>query len=292
MGKNANLIRDHVNLEDKVWYGTDILISRRLRDNAPLPGPIRCSMLSLVACLKGTITYKLNLKLMHWVAPSVTLITPDSVLEHCDTSPDSEGCVIAVSSDFLKRLQIYSTYQSFASITSKPIMQLNQNDLDNFHLYFDLVYKLVHSPKTPLNDKLVLDVLQSFFNYFLHRYEELELHKEQEEFKSRGEYVCSEFMKLANEYSVDRKDIGFYADKLSLSEKYLSNVVKRVTGKSPTLWIRWIVVQKATSLLFDLSKSIQQISDELNFATPSHFTAYFKKELGCTPKQYRKSLGM
>ncbi|MCR4965911.1 MAG: helix-turn-helix domain-containing protein [Bacteroidales bacterium] len=291
MKKTATPIRDHANLEDKLWYGTDILISRHMGDNAPLPGPMKCSMWGLILCDKGSISYKLNMKPMTWVAPSLMLVTPDTILECIETSPDTSGCAITFSTEFVKNLNIFTNYHSVGSVIHKPIFNLTEDDLETYYLYFNLVFKLVNHPKTPVNDMLIANVLQSFINFFLHRYEEFELNEEQNDFKSRGEYICSEFLKLVNHHVVEHRKLTYYAGKMNLSEKYLSNVIKRVTGKSPSHWIRWSLVQHATSMLFDLTKSIQQISDELLFSTPSHFTAYFKKEMGCTPKSYRQNLG-
>lgn len=280
-----------IDFNEKLWYGTDVLICKRLEDMAPSPGVISCPTMALTGCFKGNVSYRINYKPIEWKAPSISLLMPGNILEFMSASPDFEGCVIAISPNFLKNIPISTHYQTFGIITSKPTMSLNDDDMEMFQLYFNLTYRLMKLPKNAVNDTLLSNVLQSFLNYFLFRYEDHEIKVSPEDFRSRSEYLCCEFMKLTNRYAAKKRELDFYANELHISEKYLSNVVKRVTQKSPSHWIRWAVVQQASSLLFDMSKSIQQISDELEFSTPSHFTSYFKKERGCTPKEYRKNLG-
>lgn len=289
-GKKINKIIDHPNLEEKIWYGTDILISNNLKDNAPVPIS-RCPFFALVACTKGELSYKVNFKCFQWQATTLFAITPNAVIEHLGHSEDSEGCVIAISPKFMKNLQLYASMKAFGNLTNKPFLKLTEEDTETFHLYFQLCYRLASQKQNSINDILIANVLQSFFNYFLNKYEVQESQQPANTFKNRSEYICSEFLKLVNLYAVNEREISFYASQLFLSEKYLSNVVKQTTQRTPSDWIRGAVIQQATALLFDLSKSIRQISDELNFSSPSHFNTYFKKEMGCTPLQYRSNLG-
>ena len=79
----------------------------------------------------------------------------------------------------------------------------------------------------------------------------------------------------------------FYADKLCLTPKYLSSVIHEVSGKFAGEWIDDHVVTLAKSLLTSSMKTIQEISYDLNFTTPSSFTKYFKRITGDTPREYR-----
>jgi AraC-like DNA-binding protein len=81
--------------------------------------------------------------------------------------------------------------------------------------------------------------------------------------------------------------VGFYAKKLCMAPKYLSAVIKEKTGKSAFEWINDYVILEAKSLLKSTNMTIQQISDELNFANQSFFGKYFKRLAGMSPKSYR-----
>lgn len=102
--------------------------------------------------------------------------------------------------------------------------------------------------------------------------------------------VCEKFISLVSDNFKEHREIGFYADKLCISNKYLSSLLKQETGMSALEWIERYVVLYAKSCLSSTSMSIQQISDELDFPSQSVFGKYFKRVEGMSPKAYRQSL--
>ncbi|MDR1673524.1 MAG: helix-turn-helix domain-containing protein, partial [Bacteroidales bacterium] len=76
--------------------------------------------------------------------------------------------------------------------------------------------------------------------------------------------------------------------KLCLTSKHLSAVIKKTTGKSAFEWINDYVILEAKSLLRATNMTVQQISEELNFANQSFFGKFFKRAVGVSPKEYRQ----
>ena len=89
-------------------------------------------------------------------------------------------------------------------------------------------------------------------------------------------------------YKQDRS-VSFYADKLCLTSKYLSTVIKEVTGRSVLAWINETVIAEAKILLKTSEMTVMQISEELNFPNPSFFGRFFKQYTGVTPLKYRNN---
>ena len=84
------------------------------------------------------------------------------------------------------------------------------------------------------------------------------------------------------------RSISFYAEKLCLTPKYLSSVIKQATGKLAGTWIDECVILEAKTQLKCSGKSIQQIAEELNFANQSFFGKYFKHHTGMSPSKYKE----
>ena len=84
------------------------------------------------------------------------------------------------------------------------------------------------------------------------------------------------------------RSIGFYAERLCLTPKYLSQVVHAVSGRHAGEWIRDYVILEAKALLKSGQYTTQQVADMLNFPNQSFFGVYFKKAVGCSPKAYRE----
>ena len=104
----------------------------------------------------------------------------------------------------------------------------------------------------------------------------------------RGQETLHRFLSLVNEYAGRERTVSFYADKLSLTPNWLSNVVKATSGKTVMDWINVAVVQKAKLALAYSDAPVYAIADELHFASESIFSRYFKRETGFSPVEFRK----
>lgn len=104
----------------------------------------------------------------------------------------------------------------------------------------------------------------------------------------RGKAVFDRFMELVSEYHMRERSVGFYADKLCITPKYLSKLVKSVSGRSAPEWIDDYVMLEAKNMLKYSRLPIKEIVSRLNFSNPSTFHKFFKAKAGVTPLKYRK----
>jgi len=105
---------------------------------------------------------------------------------------------------------------------------------------------------------------------------------------SRREQITQEFRKLVAQDFTRRKEVTYYATKLNITPKYLSEVLQVELGKSAKAFIDEFVIMEAKSLLRQTTMSIQEICHCLGFEDASHFTKSFKKLAKNTPTEYRK----
>ena len=105
----------------------------------------------------------------------------------------------------------------------------------------------------------------------------------------RNDYV-REFVRLVHLHYNRERSVAFYADRLFISPKYLSLLVKQATGRSAAKWIDDFVLMEAKNLLRFSGKNIQQIAYALNFSTQSSFGKYFKHLTGMSPSEYQKEI--
>ena len=81
--------------------------------------------------------------------------------------------------------------------------------------------------------------------------------------------------------------MGFYARQLCITPKYLTTLIKRISGLSVSEWIDNYVIIEAKTLLKYSHMSIQEIAYYLNFPNQSFFGSYFKRNTGMSPSQYK-----
>ena len=104
---------------------------------------------------------------------------------------------------------------------------------------------------------------------------------------SNGERIARCFRQLLARHYPDKKDVGFYASRLHLTPKYLSEVLVAQTGRSAKVLIDDYLSMEARSLLKQTSMSVQEISYWLGYDDVSYFCKVFKKWTGLTPFVYR-----
>lgn len=104
----------------------------------------------------------------------------------------------------------------------------------------------------------------------------------------RSKVVFDRFISVVSEYHTQERGMAFYADKLCLTPKYLSKLVKAASGRSAPDWIDAYVMLEAKNMLKYSDMPIKEIVSRLNFPNPSTFHKFFKANTGITPLQYRK----
>ncbi len=100
--------------------------------------------------------------------------------------------------------------------------------------------------------------------------------------------LYNQFMSLIAQHYREAHGVAFYADRLSISTRYLAQITERVVGKTPKKLIADYLMQEARMLLSTSTLTIQETSDRLGFSSQSLFASFFHAQQGCTPKEYRE----
>lgn len=103
-------------------------------------------------------------------------------------------------------------------------------------------------------------------------------------FQTLVETLCSQ-----EELDTEVRQPSFYAEQLNIHPNHLNAVVKRITDKTVSQIIQQYMITFAKSLLRQTELSVKEIAYRLHFNEPTHFNAFFKKQTGFTPQQYREN---
>ena len=113
--------------------------------------------------------------------------------------------------------------------------------------------------------------------------------KDFDESLRRSEKVFTNFLKMVEENCRKERRVAWYAQQLNITPKYLSEAVKRVSGRTAVEWVEDYVTMELRVLLKNSTKTIKEIANELNFPNQSFLGKYFKEHVGMAPSEYRKS---
>lgn len=101
--------------------------------------------------------------------------------------------------------------------------------------------------------------------------------------------LMSRFFTLLNEGNyIKHREVTWYADKLFVTSKYLSEVCKSVSGKGANYWINRYATIHIRRLLSDRDKTFTQIADMFEFSSPAYFSRFVQKNLGVSPSAFRQ----
>lgn len=99
--------------------------------------------------------------------------------------------------------------------------------------------------------------------------------------------LYNRLMEFLAQHHKEQREVSFYADKLSVTSRYLSDVTSRIVGKSPKQLIAEYVMKEAESLLSQTSLTVQEVAQELSFPTQAAFAKFFRQQKGCSPSDFR-----
>jgi AraC-like DNA-binding protein len=107
--------------------------------------------------------------------------------------------------------------------------------------------------------------------------------------QTRAEIIFTKFIKLLEGNFKQERRVGWYAEQLNITPKYLSETIKNVSRRTPNEWIDNYVTIEMRIQLRNSTKSIKEIAEEMNFANQSFLGKYFKEHVGISPSEYRKN---
>ena len=124
-----------------------------------------------------------------------------------------------------------------------------------------------------------LAMAQDFINVELTRESNLQ---------GRSSELYNQFISQVNNFCRTYSDVHFYADQLNVSSRYLAQVTRRISGKTPKAIIDEYIVKEIERELSTTTHTVQEIANTFGFSSQAHLTKFFKKMRGLTPSEYRK----
>lgn len=124
-----------------------------------------------------------------------------------------------------------------------------------------------------------LAMAQDFINVELTRESNLQ---------GRSSELYNQFISQVNNFCRTYSDVHFYADQLNVSSRYLAQVTRRISCKTPKAIIDEYIVKEIERELSTTTHTVQEIANTFGFSSQAHLTKFFKKMRGVTPSAFRQ----
>ena len=282
-------IRFIQNIPGVITLGEDFAIFDDLNAIPVLEHPIRIEALAFSMCLKGHM--ELSLDMEHYsIAPGdIILIRPNNILQYISHSDDLSAVFIAMNVH--STLDIISLIKrtlppTYHYMKEAPLIHLNDHERQCVSEYYRLLKTKAAATDNPMRREIIVNILRAMIYDLI--YISQQKIPQSNTSKGREDQLTELFIRQMENSFREHRDVAYYADKLCLTPKYLSQMVKKATGRTAGQWIDYRVILEAKILLQATDMTVQQISQELNFPNQSFFGKYFKNLTGISPQKYRK----
>ena len=290
-------IRKLVSAQRGLELGDDFFIInvKYSEDLQFLKYPCRSDAYIAIFCKSGRVNIELNLRSYTVSEKMLFLSTPGNIVKVNETSSNdldaSSFIVLAISKEYLTSIHFdfKKLFDDRLNLLSDPCVQLSDKNLSFCSEYLELFDSLMKSDFA--NRKEAVGALIASLFYVLSGQVETNLEKLTEpkapSSSTRMKLLFEHFMSLVTEYHTSQRNMSFYADSLGLTPKYLSKLIKHISGRSGPDWIDSFVILEAKNMLKYTDVSIKEIVYNLHFPNPSVFYKFFKTHTGITPSEYR-----
>ena len=275
------------NLTHQVGDSGVFLLNQRIdRPGVAINIPYRRNFYAVGICLRGRA--ELNVNLEHYTITPDCLITkpPHTINQWTSMSDDFATLTVFFTGEFIGTHPMTLDRFPFFDSVARHIIAVTSNQSVPIRACLLGIQQHYDSPH-PYRNELLKNQISSLL------YEVAAVYDQQRvvfpAIQTRSQVLATEFRKLITVYGSTRRSVKFYADELAITPKYLTEVVKEVTGKTAGESIEEVVILEAKILLQNPALAVSQIADRLRFSDPSTFSKFFKKSTGLSPVAYKQA---
>ncbi|OQP57187.1 hypothetical protein A3860_11535 [Niastella vici] len=287
-------MKDMNEFNDHSWHmdGLRVLFSKPERKKEILHYPFRSDSYWIALVMHGSLTIQLNGEEQVVHENSILIIPPHVVRQFDDTHANCKAACVAFTPDFMldtglsqRHIDLFEYLFNSRSTHIRLTPEDTARFLNVITLLREKNFSQEHHP-------FAAEVIRHFFNVFQFELAGL-YHKYSNQKKTvhdHKEEILWRFLALLSKHVKTERNLLFYANRLYVTPKYLTQTVKKLTGKTAGKYIDDLVIVEAKNLLRDPSLTIAQVADLLYFSDQFFFSKFFKRYTGITPSDYRKSV--
>lgn len=247
---------------------------------------IKVDVYTIIFCRKGTANIEIDLIPYEIVANTQLIIIAGSIVHNISNSDDFKISYITFKHEVYDEAtaQLEPSFTFF--LKEYPCVQLGEKRINKMNYLVEAMEDFYNEKTNCFRVKIFKNNIQSFLLDVYDKTRTLFKIDKSEEV-GRREELFIKFIHLIHKYCPQQREVGFYAEKLCITSRYLSSITQNIADKSAKYIIDKHTIQRIKIMLKYSNMSIQDISYELNFPDQSFFSRYFKKHTGMSPLEYR-----
>ncbi len=260
------------------------------RESSP-PITNDCYSISLKKFVKGDLNY--GRTKYDFTNGALIFIAPRQILQWDNSVVfEHKGFSINFHEDFLKGTELAQQIKKygFFSYSVNEALHLSPKEERQIESIVENIEIEYQNNQDAFSKEIIISQLDTLLKYANRFYER--------QFLNRKE-ISNNLLEQFNHHLIEYFESGQLeergipsieqiANKMLVSQRYLSDTLKKETGKTTTEHLHLHLIDKAKNILLQPNKSISEVAYELGFEYPQYFSRLFKKKEGISPTEYRE----
>ena len=221
---------------------------------------------------------------------TLIVLLPGWVLTLNDRSEDFRATFCAFSRDLFAEAAFRLDPSFFHELGLNPISYPPARIVEGISIWFQMAAYTYRDRNNMFRNTIIRNRLQNVLLEFYDKMQRLNAQKRRvPEATTRQTDLFHRFVALVHEHCAREREVTFYADRLCISTRYLSTIVRNISHGSAKEFIDRAVVLEIKVMLQSTDLSVQEIAYRLRFPDQSYLGRFFKKHTGESPTEYRNS---
>ena len=239
-------------------------------------------------CLGGSGRLRISGRNYDIGAGSLMIFSPNQLIEILSADPGLDWKSIIVSLDVILEFPSPVDIDVMTSALRNPVLHIGEASAMHLLEYYTFIEKRYSETSSAYREEISKTLLYALMLEICNILRNIS-DEDTDVAKPKQEKLTDDFFKLMAKHYRTEHNVAFYASKLHRTPKYLSGAIRRISGRSVAEWINSTLVSEIKMQLKTTDKTVLEISEELNFSSPSVMVQFFRHHTGITPLQYRKA---
>lgn len=250
----------------------------------------RCDSGAFLFCRSGSAEVTVNQYQGMIRRNTIFIMLPGSVLMLTNRTDDFKVTFCAFSRDLFAEAGYRLDPDFFRMLRECPFSNPPARIVEGTAIWFQMAAYTYRDRENIFRNTIIKNRLQ---NVLLEIYDKLQRFAARQhrtpETTTRQTELFQRFVALVHENASSEREVAHYADKLCISTRYLSTIVRSIARTSAKEFIDRAVMLEIKVLLQSTDLSVQEIAYRLHFPDQSYLGRYFKKHSGESPTEYRNT---
>lgn len=240
-------------------------------------------------CQRGEIEMLVNLNPVTVGSDSQLILLPNSIVKTKKVSNDILLNIIEINESLFRDVSAHISPLFFRMLRTIPCIKLSPESKKAVNSFMLLAKGIYKDTDNLYRQQIIRSALNAYMLYTYDRYQRF-YYTDEMNIESTRSKIFDSFVDLLHHNCNTQREVTFYADKLCISTKYLTDICHKVAGVSAKKIIDNFAILQIKILLHNPQLTMQDIAHQMDFPDQSYLGRYFKRFEGISPSSFRKQI--